>query len=221
MDSQHNNLMYLYDLPKDKISSVKIAEAFKRNGITIGSKKPMIKRDIFKPFYSAILQFQDVQMFALAKENMKYFEIEGCHIRSLPFETDQRSKKAKDANNNVFFKLPKDGNKAELTYQYLEDRFAKYGNIKKCKIPMNNDNTSKGFAYICYEEEEGVKNCLADKANVECSAFNQGEKVSPDMNITQLYFKNIPLEMGEDKVKPMFTPFGDIKSFTMKQSEKG
>ena len=88
MDSQHNNLLYIYDLPKDKVSSVRIAEVFKKSGINIGTKKPLIKRDIFKPFYSAILHFQDPQMFALAKENMKYFELEGCQARSLPFETD-------------------------------------------------------------------------------------------------------------------------------------
>ena len=104
-------------------------------------------------------------MFALAKENMKYFELEGCQARSLPFEADARNKKLKDFNLNVFYKLAKDADKSILTYQHLQDKFSKYGAVKKCKIPMNTDNTSKGFAYVCFEDEEGVKNCLADKEN--------------------------------------------------------
>ena len=73
-----------------------------------------------------------------------------------------------------------------MTYQHLEEKFTKYGAIKKCKISLNPDNTPKGFAYVCFEEEEGVKNCLADKENEgTVSVFNQGDqKVGPDMNVT-------------------------------------
>ena len=88
---------------------------------------------------------------------------------------------------------------------------------------MNLDNTPKGFAYICFEDEEGVKKCLADKENEgTVSQFNQNDtKVGPDMNVTQLYFRNVPLGMTEDKVKPIFEPFGDIKQFTLMKGEKG
>lgn len=55
MDAQRQNYLYLYDLPKDKVSSVKIALAFQEKGIDIGTKKPMIKRELFKPFYNAVL----------------------------------------------------------------------------------------------------------------------------------------------------------------------
>jgi hypothetical protein len=127
MESQNQNMLYLYDLPKDKVSSVKIAEVFKAHGINIGTKKPLIRRELFKPFYSAILHFQDAQEYAQAKEKMKYFDIDDCHARSLPFEQNARDKKGKETGLNVFFKLPKDADKNILTYAYLEDKFSKYG----------------------------------------------------------------------------------------------
>jgi len=55
MEKDKQNNLYLHDLPRDKVTSVRIAEVFKTNGICIGVKKPCIKRDLFKPFYSAIV----------------------------------------------------------------------------------------------------------------------------------------------------------------------
>ena len=91
MDSQRQNYLYLYDLPKDKVGSVKIALAFDKAGIDIGTKKPMIKRDFMKPFYSAILNFTDLNGFEQAKAKMRYFDIDGCPCRSMPFDPHKKS----------------------------------------------------------------------------------------------------------------------------------
>jgi len=37
---EKRNYLYLYDLPKKDVTSVKLAEAFKAAGIEIGTKKP-------------------------------------------------------------------------------------------------------------------------------------------------------------------------------------
>jgi hypothetical protein len=49
---------------------VKLAEIFKANGISV-TNKPQINRDLFKPFYSAILSLDE--SYEEAKEKMKYF----------------------------------------------------------------------------------------------------------------------------------------------------
>ena len=119
------NYMYLYDLPKDKISSVKIAEVFKSEGINIGDKKPQINRDLIKPFYSAVIHIEDPKMFELAKEKMRYPVFDGCQSRALPFDKDLRGEaKAKIQNHNIFVKFPKEVNKNELTYKYLHEKFS-------------------------------------------------------------------------------------------------
>ena len=53
------NLLYLYDLPKDTITSTKIATTIKdKTGLEL-NEPPQIRRDPNKPFYSAILKIND------------------------------------------------------------------------------------------------------------------------------------------------------------------
>ena len=53
------NQIYLYDLPKDKVSSTKIAEAFKEQAGVKLDPKPQIKMDPTRPFYSAMVIIKD------------------------------------------------------------------------------------------------------------------------------------------------------------------
>jgi hypothetical protein len=53
------NLIYLYDLPKDELTSIKIADVFlKETGILL-KDKPQIKKDPTKFFYSAMVVIKD------------------------------------------------------------------------------------------------------------------------------------------------------------------
>ena len=157
MQQEKRNYLYLYDLPKKDVTSVKLAEAFKAAGIEIGSKKPQINRDLFKPFYSAIVHIEDSTKYDAAKEKMKYFEIDNCPVRALPFDKDLRGdNKAKILSHNVFYKLPKDQDRSIMTYKHLHDKFSKFGNIKSTKISLNPDYTNRGFAFVCFEEAEAT-----------------------------------------------------------------
>jgi hypothetical protein len=61
------NIIYLYDLPKDTVTSIQIAEAFKKYAdVTIqGPGKPQIKRDNTRPFYTAMVKIDDKEKFDL------------------------------------------------------------------------------------------------------------------------------------------------------------
>jgi hypothetical protein len=84
-----------------------LAEIFKVNGINISTHKPQINRDLSKPFFSAIFLFDEG--FEEAKEKMKYIEIDGCPVRSLPFDNFWRGdNKANIQEHYVFYKFPKD-----------------------------------------------------------------------------------------------------------------
>jgi len=148
--NEKRNYLYLYDLPKDKVSSVKLAEVFKGEGIDVGEKKPQINRDLFKPFYNAIVHIEDPRMYELAKEKMKYLTIDGCQARALPFDKDLRGdNKAKVMSHNIFYKLAKDADKSQLTYKALHEKFEKYGKIKSTKIsltPTTPQEDSPSFA---------------------------------------------------------------------------
>jgi len=72
---QQQNLIYLYDLPKDETDSRKIAIAFKEKAGVLLDTKPQIRKDITRPFYSAIVSIKDPIAFNKAVEAMKYFTI--------------------------------------------------------------------------------------------------------------------------------------------------
>ena len=77
MATEKRNYLYLYDLPKEITTSTKIAETFKEQGIDISTdKKPQIARDLFRPFYSAIVHIEDDVKYKEAGEKMKYFMME-------------------------------------------------------------------------------------------------------------------------------------------------
>jgi len=134
----NRNLMYLYDLPKDEVSSVKIAEAFRKQcGATI-EQRPQIRRDLMRPFYSAIVFLSDPNQYKKACEEMRYFDIDGLQCRALPFDpTLLGSNKEKLLVNNVFYKAAGEN----LTYKDLDVRFSKYGSIKSLKISLNADHS--------------------------------------------------------------------------------
>jgi RNA recognition motif-containing protein len=221
MDSHKFNYLYLYELPKDKVSSVKIAEVFKRKGIDIGTKKPLIKRDLLRPFYSAILNIGDISVFDMAKKKMKYFEMEGCQCRALPYEKDNKHHQKEDVN--LFYKHPKGEDKASLTYEYLEELCNRFGPVKSIKIALNPDSTNKGFAYISYEDKDSATKCVdALGADGTISIYKQPEQhYDSSHGVNQVYFNFVPLTMTEAQVRPLFEPFGDIQGFIMKKSDKG
>lgn len=119
-----------------------------------------------KPFYSATIHIESNEQYEMAKEKMKYFTIDGCQSRALPHDPSLRGEmKVKVMSQNVFYKLPKDADKNSLTYRSLHEKFEKYGPIKSTKISINPDYTPRGFAFVCFENEESTKACIADKAN--------------------------------------------------------
>merc|ERR1712127_153391 len=218
------NYMYLYDLPKDQVSSIKIAEAFRKQCGGIIEQRPQIRRDFFRPFYSAIVIIQDPVQYKKACDEMRYFEIEGdqpgkkYQCRALPFDQQLLgSNKDKLTNNNVFYKAP---TKDDITYDFLTKNFAQYGPIKSLKISINPDHTQKGFAYVCFEnQEDALKAANADKDSFVFEPKDNRQNFGKLVN--NLYFKNIPAEMNETQVKELFAPFGAIKSLVIFKNDIG
>lgn len=102
------NYIYLYDLPKREYTSVKLAELLKqRCGVEL-DRQPQVRRDINRPFFSAIITITDADKFKKAKEALRYFEIDGKSCRGLPFDNELLgSNAAKLVDHNVFVrKIP-------------------------------------------------------------------------------------------------------------------
>lgn len=105
------NILYLYDLPKDDITSVTIAAKIKDLTNYEVIDQPQIKRDINKPFYTAMVRINDNEKFKEVVQAMKYFEINKKPCRALPYmkEVTAAQRGNMNKNNNLFIKgLPKE-----------------------------------------------------------------------------------------------------------------
>jgi len=130
---------------------------------------------------------------------MRYFEIEkdgvNFQCRALPFDQQLLgSNKEKLTNNNIFYKAP---SKEPMTYDTLTQIFSQYGPVKSLKISLNGDHTQKGFAYVCFENQEDAQK--AAKGDANSFIFEQKEnRTTLGKLINNLYFKNIPEEMTNE-----------------------
>lgn len=142
------NYLYLYDLPKDRATSTSLATyLLTKTGITL-QRIPQIRRDINRPFYSAIMTIAEEDKFQLACKEMRYFQlVDGKHSRGLPYDNDLLgSNPQKIVDHNVFVRrIPK-----EMSPMELEEHFRKYGDIKSLKISLNSDHKSRGYGFVCF-----------------------------------------------------------------------
>ena len=57
------NYLYLYDLPKDKTTSTQLASVLQSKTGIVLSRMPQIRRDLNRPFYSAIMTIPEEEKF--------------------------------------------------------------------------------------------------------------------------------------------------------------
>ena len=227
MNAQAQQLVYLYDLPKQEMTSVKIAEAFKEKaGVTLQDpQKPQIKKDITKHFYTAMVMIQDPDQYKQACEKMRYFDIEGKPCRALAFDKQLLgSNKEKLLAHNVFVKVPKN----KFYHQQLHDIFSQFGPIKSLKVSLTPEYESNGYGFICFENPDSATRALEATEQkklpegVEAYMFKpRDNKSSMRKLINNIYVKNLPSTMSDDAIKKLFEPYGAIKSMFLKESEFG
>ena len=151
---------------------------------------------------------------------MKYFTIDGKMCRALKFDKQLLgSNKEKLANHNVFVKsIPKN-----WTHKNLQEKFEKFGAIKSLKVSLNPDHTSRGYGFICFQEEGPAAAAVAgtaDDADTQSVRFEPKDRRALAALINNVYVKNIPIEMSDDEVKALFAPHGNIKSLVLRKDEK-
>lgn len=139
------NLIYLYDLPKDMISSTKLAMIFKDQAGIVLESRPQIRKDVTKPFCSGIVNIKDPVQYEIACQKMRYFEIDGKPCRALQFDRALLGgNKERLMTTNVFVRnIPK-----ELKLNDLEKKFAEFGKVKSLKVSLNSDHSSRGYGFI-------------------------------------------------------------------------
>merc|ERR1712198_228597 len=115
----------------------------------------------------------------------------------------------------------------------MYDTFSAFGNILSCKVAQDADGNSKGYGFVHFETEEAAVNAiqkvngmLLNDKKVFVGRFvprkerekELGEKAK---KFTNVFVKNFGDELGDDKLKDMFTKFGKITSYKIMSEEGG
>lgn len=195
------NLLYFYDLPKDRVTSVQLAKLIKeKTGIEL-NVPAQFKRDIGRYFDSAIVKIDKVESqekFKEACQKLKYIEIDGAPCRALPFDKDILGQnKMKLADRNVFVKkIPED-----FKAKDLEEAYTKYGPIKSAKISIDKDYKSNGYGFVCFERAEDAAQAIEATANadeLQGNKFHPKDKKDLQKMYNNLYVKNFPVDWSEE-----------------------
>jgi RNA recognition motif-containing protein len=173
-------VIYLYDLPKSIVTSIKINQIIKEKcGVELQEPvqfkdcRPHFTTGLPSPFSYGIIKV-DPSDFKKVAEGMKYFEISDgtdkkWQCRGLPFDRDLLGPNKINTNikQNVFVQnIPKD-----LTAQDLENKFKELAPVKSAKISITpvqktengrklkdvDDSVppvSNGYGFVCFQTAE-------------------------------------------------------------------
>ncbi|CAL5205091.1 unnamed protein product [Lathyrus oleraceus] len=113
----------------------------------------------------------------------------------------------------------------------LEDMFEKYGNILSSKVVVTEDGKSKGYGFVQFETEESANTAIEnlngsvihDKQIYVGKFVKKSDRVmsGPDARYTNLYVKNLDLDITETLLQEKFSSFGKIISLAIAKNNNG
>jgi len=207
------NYLYLYDLPKAEATSTKLASVLQTKTGIVLTRIPQIRRDLNRPFYSAVMQIPEEDKFQLACKEMRYFELApGKPSRALPFDNDLLgSNPQKIVDHNIFVRrIPK-----ELSPSQLEEHFSRYGDIKSLKISLNSDHQSRGYGFVCFQDPTSAAQALTAEGSADSNQvirYQPRDKRDFRKIYNNIYAKNFPEGYTQDQVHALFSEYGRIES---------
>jgi len=247
---QDKPFIYLYDMPKSIVTSVKIAEIIKRESgydLTepVQFKDPRISptSGLPSPLIAGIIKVDQNEHAKVAKA-IKYFEVgDGQNklwaCRALPFDKDLigGNKNIINLRQNVFLtKIPK-----EWTSKDVETKFSVLGAVKSAKVSLSpvlvesvtdgkkmyhidesSPCVSNGYGFVCFENEEDAKKLIGVGAfeAVQAIQFQIKDPKTIKNKFNNIYVKNFDQAWDEAKLREMFGKFGTISSVFIKSDPK-
>ena len=194
----NNNLLYFYDLPRGEFTSTQLAKIIKeKTGYDI-EREPQVRRDINKPFYTAVVKINDNAKFNDVCKALRYFEINGKQCRTLPFQNELLGSNVQRlAENNLFVRsIPK-----ENSSQDIETNFSQYGEIISCKVSLGDDHKSRGYGFVCFRDPASTQKALEV---TQQAATTIGVKFAPKDKkdfrkvYNNIFIKNMPASWTVD-----------------------
>jgi polyadenylate-binding protein len=156
-----------------------------------------------------------------ALEDLNYTLIKGRPCRIMWSQRDPALRKT--GQGNVFIK----NLDTAIDNKALHDTFAAFGNILSCKVAQDEFGNSKGYGFVHYETAEAANNAikhvngmlLNDKKVFVGHHISKKDRQSKfeemKANFTNIYVKNIDLDVTDEEFRDLFNTFGEITSATI------
>eukprot|EP00347_Sterkiella_histriomuscorum_P014149 403361976 len=221
METSQQNILYLYGLPKDNLTSLIIAIVIKDLTNYEVKVQPQINRDLNKQFYSAMVKINDTDEdeFKQIARKMKYFEIDSKPCRALPYSKQAiRSLGNEMGQTNVL--LVKNLDKS-ITSQQLDEIFAKvFGEdaVLSAKVSVNADYSSNGHGQVIFACPQLAEQALAKAGefNFQISPYQPKDRRELRKSFNNIYIKNFPSNWNKEQIEQIFGKYGTIKSTVIK-----
>merc|ERR1719480_83095 len=209
--------LYVGDLASE-VTEAMLFEKFSTAGpvLSIRVCRDMITR---RSLGYAYVNFQQPADAERALDTMNFDVLKGRPIRIMWSQRDPSVRRS--GVGNVFIKnLDK-----SIDNKAMYDTFSAFGNILSCKVAQDADGTSKGYGFVHFETEEAAMNAiqkvngmLLNEKKVFVGRFvprkerekELGEKAK---KFTNVYIKNFGEDLGDEKLKEVFSKFGKITSY--------
>ncbi|CAJ0566128.1 unnamed protein product, partial [Mesorhabditis spiculigera] len=223
--STPNASLYVGDLHPD-VTESELFEKFSPVGqvVTVRVCRDAVSR---KSLGYAYINFKDA---AAAEEAMQQLNFEPLRARPMRIMRVNRDpSKRKSTTGNIFISnLDK-----HVDTRTLHDSFSTYGKVYSCKLAVDNNGNSKGYAFIHFEREQDADAAIAD-VNAKNVDGSPGRKVraakylsrtsrlrEAENSFTNIFVKNFGNELDEAKFKQMFGKYGEIISCKLVRDEFG
>lgn len=213
--------LYVGDLHPD-VNETQLFDIFKQLGPVASIR---VCRDAVtrRSLGYAYLNFHNMKDAERALDVMNFKDIKGRPCRIMWSQRDPSLRRS--AVGNIFIKnLDK-----EIDHKSLYDTFSTFGNILSCKVAQDGEGRSLGYAFVHYETAEGAEEAIA-KVNgkllngkkVFVGPFVSRKERLPDADEpkwTNVFVKNLPKTMTEEKFKELFGAYGHITSSMLAKNE--
>jgi polyadenylate-binding protein len=156
-----------------------------------------------------------------ALEELNYTVIKGKPCRIMWSQRDPALRKT--GQGNVFIK----NLDIAIDNKALHDTFAAFGNILSCKVAQDELGNSKGYGFVHYETAEAATNAikhvngmlLNEKKVFVGHHIPKKDRMSKfeemKANFTNIYVKNVELEVTDDEFRDLFEKHGQITSASL------